>query len=435
MSMEYLETRELENSIKGIELGFENINHLTDLYSSIKNSRYILVPNNVIKTINITLESIHKKYQIENISTISLEDKEDTTIFQRILATIKTIWKKIVETWNYIWDRIIGFFTGSSNKVSSIKQDVEKREKKIKTLEANLKNLKIEDNSKKIEIQSIIDPLNYLNKELKDQDQIDLVKINLPNIRATLASNIVNLDHVYSLTEKFIKTDEVKKSKSVEEIDSKLYTIFLNNLSNTVFNFSELDTRLNGDDIDIVKSILHYENIIIDKNKSKVSKGYIRGGCIYFCLINSEDDEHSSFECIAINKKQEDGHKSILYYLTFSGVTEINQLLKQEMKDFDNFFDSYNRFYKKIKDSHNSIRKEIEVFINDKNVVSIDNPDNFRTKFEILKNITHSMLRYGLELTKGVGMYQDTLNYYNKLLDVNFREFDRQMTSSEPMKF
>lgn len=433
--MEYLETKELENSLKGIELGFESINYLTDLYSSIKDSRYVLVPNNVIKTVNIALESVHKKFQIENISTISLEDKEDTTIFQRILATIKTIWKKIVETWNYIWERIIGFFTGSNNKVSSIKQDVEKREKKLKAIEGNLKNIKVEDNSKKIEIQSIIDPLNYLNKELKDQDQVDLVKDGLTNIRTTLASNIINLSHVYDITQKVIKTDNIQNSKSAEEIDSKLYLIFSSTLIPEVKNIRDLDSNLNDDDIDVIKSILPYDNITIDEKKSKVSRGYIKGGCLYFCLIIDENNEHGSFECIAVNKKQEDGHKSILYYLTYSGVTEINELLKEEMKNFDIFFENYNKFYKKIKDNHNSIRKEIETFINNKDVVSIDNPDNFRAKFEILKNITHSMLRYGLELTKGVGMYQDTLNYYNKLLDVNFKEFDRQMTSSEPMKF
>jgi len=433
--MEYLETKELENSLKGIELGFESINYLTDLYSSIKDSRYVLVPNNVIKTVNIALESVHKKFQIENISTISLEDKEDTTIFQRILATIKTIWKKIVETWNYIWERIIGFFTGSNNKVSSIKQDVEKREKKLKAIEGNLKNIKVEDNSKKIEIQSIIDPLNYLNKELKDQDQVDLVKDGLTNIRTTLASNIINLSHVYDITQKVIKTDNIQNSKSAEEIDSKLYLIFSSTLIPEVKNIRDLDSSLNDDDIDVIKSILPYDNITIDEKKSKVSRGYIKGGCLYFCLIISKDSEHGSFECIAVNKKQEDGHKSILYYFTYSGVTEINELLKEEMKNFDIFFENYNKFYKKIKDNHNSIRKEIETFINNKDVVSIEDPTNFRTKFEILKNITHSMLRYGLELTKGVGMYQDTLNYYNKLLDVNFKEFDRQMTSSEPMKF
>jgi len=267
--MEYLETKELENSLKGIELGFESINYLTDLYSSIKDSRYVLVPNNVIKTVNIALESVHKKFQIENISTISLEDKEDTTIFQRILATIKTIWKKIVETWNYIWERIIGFFTGSNNKVSSIKQDVEKREKKLKAIEGNLKNIKVEDNSKKIEIQSIIDPLNYLNKELKDQDQVDLVKDGLTNIRTTLASNIINLSHVYDITQKVIKTDNIQNSKSAEEIDSKLYLIFSSTLIPEVKNIRDLDSSLNDDDIDVIKSILPYDNITIDEKKVK----------------------------------------------------------------------------------------------------------------------------------------------------------------------
>ncbi len=411
MSMEYLETKELENSLKGIELGFESINHLTDLYSSIKDSRYVLVPNNVIKTVNIALESVHKKFQIENISTISLEDKEDTTIFQRILATIKTIWKKIVETWDYIWDKIVSFF--NSNRSKELEKEVDKTVEKSKIAEKEItKDYKEEDLS--VSSISLSEPLRYLNKDLTGNFVYNNMVKSIIHINKSLQIVIQYSDVSYKLVESFLihknKMSDITKI-SIAELDNELFEIFFENI---IKNTKLVNEKIVNEDKEILEHMLNIDGKI-NYDQSSCIKGFIKGGGLFFYLLEGVDDPNAKlFECLAIDKISDENNQVKLYYLPKELLVSYNQILEQKIKDFKEFEERFFTISKEIKTKHNNIRKLIDSFIKNDNIVYEQNPEDFRTKFETLKNISHSMLRFVLEISKGFSMYQDTLNYYVK---------------------
>ena len=421
--MNDINIKELEYNLKGIDLSFESINDLINLYKNIKDSRFILVPSPVIKTVNIALEGIHRRNKLKGYETISLENNEDSTIFDKILATIKAIWKKIVETWDYIWDKILEFFTGSSNNAKTIEDDLKKKEERVKRLEKMIELNSIARDV--IDTPSFKNPLDYLDKELADRDILDLVDVKLFSIDKTLLSNLKELQKVFKLTEDKIKSNSISDSKNVTEIDIELYNVFFKPLIQHISILSNTNAPIEENDVKIIESLLPYQNITIDKFKSRTIDGFIKGGCIYFYLIeNNEDRNMGTFECLAIDKRNIENSNTILYFLEFNSFKQFLSSLKLHSVTYGKFIDQYNDIYKDIKKSHLSIKKEIDKFINNSSVIYEEDPDNFRAKFEILRNISHSMLRYALELSKGVGMYQDTFNYYNKLSNLHVKYYE-----------
>lgn len=416
--------KELEYNLEGINLSFESINDLIKLHNSVKNSRYILVPSPVIKTVNIALEGIYRRNKLENYTNISLENNEDSTIFDKILATIKAIWKKIVETWDYIWDKIFEFFTGSSNNAKFIEEDLKRKEEKIKKIDKNVDLNKISRNV--INTLSIKSPLSYLDKEISDNDILDLVNIKLPAIDKTLLFNLKKLQKVFNLTEDKIKSDSIKNIKSVTELDVELYNVFFKRLIEHISILSNTTTSVNTDDVKIIKSLIPYKDVTINESKSRAIDGFIKGGCLYFYLIeNDQNTNMGIFECLAIDKRDVQDSNTILYYLELNSLKEFISSLKSHSVNYSKFISEYNDIYKDIKKSHLSIKKEIDKFINDNTIVYEEDPNNFRERFEILRNMSHSMLRYALELSKGVGMYQDTFSYYNKLSSINIEYYEK----------
>lgn len=415
--MNQLVLSELDSNLKGIQLAFESIDTLSRLSNSISKSKYILVPSPVIKTVNITLESIHKQNKLDSLN-VSLEDNENDTVFDKILSTIKAIWKKIVDTWNHIWEKISNFFTGNSTNAKILKEESESDNEKIN----KLSNQSNSFSKERVEIVnlSVLQPLQYLNKDISEKDITDLIVKALPSLREVLSTNINVIKKGYELTEKEIKNVKDLKIKSAEEIDTQLYNSFFPVIINSIINSSNGMSSLDSDDIDILLDTIPYENIEVDESKSKVLKGFIKGSCLYFCTLG---DKNSSglkiFECYPVTKKYDNNTKCSMYYVQFETLKELTKDLHKETEKYTEFSDFASKSYTEIKQKHNSIRKEMDSFINNKDIVSSEDPDNFRAKFETLKNISHSMLRFALESSKGVGMYTETITYYRKLMKIN----------------
>lgn len=413
--MDSVELKELDYSLEGIKLGFESIDNLTKLYDNIKNCNYILVPSRVTKTINIALEHTYKTNKLENYTNLSLENNEDTTIFDKILSTIKSIWKKIVETWDYIWDKIVSFFNSTKNKdlEKDIKNDLE-RSKLI------IKNSNKEYSKEELIItnQSLTEPLRYINEELTGSMVLNELRVKVEEISYSLEKALESLFISYNYTYNDLKRINIDKidKLSISELDEKLYSVFFTSL---IENSKKINKEINSDDVEIVESIisetLNNINGKINIKESSCIKGFIKGGVLFFYLIeNKEDPNARSFECLAVDKISDENNKISLYYLDKDSIDAYNEVLQGMVKKYTSLDDEFTKKSKEIKIIHNEFRKIIDSFIKNSNVILEENPDDFRAKFETLKNISHSMLRYALELSKGFGMYQDTLNYYVK---------------------
>lgn len=422
--MDSVELKELDHSLEGIKLGFESIDNLTKLYDNIKNCNYILVPSRVTKTINIALEHTYKTNKLENYISLSLENNEDTTIFDKILSTIKSIWKKIVETWDYIWDKIVGFFNTTKSK--ELEKEILNNEERIRNIlygnEKEYQEVELLVNS-----NSLSEPLRYMHDVVKGEKVLLSVEKDIPVINSLLGRLIESIKRSYDKTIKYLN-HSVELSKiskvSVLELDTELFETFFENIDTQTSQYYQ---KINNYDQEILEHMITV-NGVINYSKSSCIKGFIKGGGLFFYTIEGKEDKNAKlFECLAIDKISDENDQIKLFYLPKDLLVSYNSIMKSKLRDFTKTEENFLKSSKDVRIQHNNVRKLIDSFIKDENFVYEQDPEDFRAKFEVLKNISHSMLRFVLEFSKGFGMYQDTINYYVKYGKASLEFYEKDM--------
>lgn len=430
--------KNITKKLKGVELGLESINSLLMIENSLKKHySNTIVPEPVLKTTSIALEGIHKLHKLENVLTLSLEDNQSDSVFQKIIEVVRNIWKKIVETFNYIWEVIVDFFTsskGNAKKMADKVSDI--KEKQSKPLAVTLKDVKYDRSSEfKINNQTLVNPLNFLNLDITDTDLFkQLEKLEETSVLLKELSDDVLKGYKDTETEivNNIRTNDFQKqSPSAEEIDGMLFNSFFNPITTFISkNNSRTHSLDNFDDkIEVLLSLNTFNRKDLNINSICIVDGFIDGGLLFVYVVNNEvstptaDKQNANIvgfiNCLAVNKVSDTDKKSELYYITPLNFLEFISILEKLTKKNITLEEDFNNKYKIIKNKHKTIRSEIDKMINDKNITSIYQPENFREKFEILRNITQSMLRFALDGSKAYGMFSDSILYFTKLSEVN----------------
>lgn len=229
-----------------------------------------------------------------------------------------------------------------------------------------------------------------------------------------------------------IRTNDFQKeSPSAEEIDSILFRSFSTPIGNFINKNNSRTHALDNfkDKVDVLVSIINYDKTHLDLSNICIVDGFINGGLFYVYTVSnlpvdlSSDKKNSNIvgllECLAVDKVNDVDNKSELYYLQPSNFVDFITILEKLTKKNIALEEDFNSKYKIIKSKHKVIRSEIDKMINDKNITSIHKPEDFREKFEVLRNVTMSMLKFALDGSKAYGMFSDSILYFSKLSEAN----------------
>lgn len=420
--------KRLDNNMKGIEIGLESIDQLFKLSDSLKNNYSLYIPQPVMRTVSITLEGIEKLHKLENVITISLEDSEPTSIFEKIIQVIRDVWKKIVETFEYIWNTISDFFTNSkpnSKKLNNKITDI--RENKFKLIKDRVKTIdyKVSDEFE-IKNNSLVQPLNYRNTQItsavyfKEISDLEYLSEAIVKLATAILNGYKGLEHM----------SEVVNTKTYVEYNSvyKSFFKYILEYSNSVKNVFK--TGNFKDKIDVLESLINYDIATIDTKNMFVADGFINGGMFYIYSINTDENEPIT-ECLAISKINDSSKQSKLYYINPNDLDSLLKELEHLTKDNIELEDVLNNKYKEIRSIHKSIKTDIDKMINSNNITSEYDPEEFKQRFNLLRQVTQSAMKFVLDGSKAYGMFSDSVLYFTRLSEANIDFYIKRLNKAQ----
>lgn len=411
-----LELKHLDSNMKGIELGLESIDQLFKLKNSLECSNVVYVTDPIMKTVSITLENIVKLHKLNNIPNISLENNDSDSIFQKILQMIKDIWKKIVETFEYVWETITSFFDNSkpnskklNNKITDIK------DKKLKPISDKLKSIDYKVNEEfEIKNEHLIGPLNYRNTQItsavyfKEISDLDYLNSSINKLSLAVLDGYKDLERV-------VGSINNNSNINYETIYNSFFKHILEfgNLSKNVFKTGNLKDKL-----DILESLINYDTGSINTKDIFIVDGFINGGMFYVYSINATDQETLT-ECLAVSKINDSSKQSRLYYINPKDLDNFIKDLEELIENNVELEDNLNNRYKEIRLLYKSVKLNIDKMINDTNLTTKYEPDELKEKFDALRKVTQSSMKFVLDASKAYGMFSDSVIYFTKLSEAN----------------